>query len=256
MRRHYTINSSICHFHENAHGILHEVDDLLNLISLPISTRKILIDNWHGKLLSLPAPDTSMRNKPSEQYLLITENLLFAFLSEAQAKHPERTLIDVKALFSKIMQERLDAIVENDTPYQTHAEPGARSAMLKAARATYLTAYYHMNRYEKQGVLRTASVSEWHHIQTLLPTKTQAITERHLYALLTLIAPIWPEDRASSTKTMAEQNVHLTLCILIEIIKSDRISKTEKPKFFLAAIGEIGQSHAKNETNKRDQPNP
>lgn len=256
MRRHYTINSTICHFHENTHGILHEVDDLLSLINLPASARATLTDKWRGKLLSVSDLEKSINSTSPEQYLAITENLLFAFLSDAQAQHPERTLTDIKALFSKIMQERLDAIVENDSPHQTHSEPGARSAMLKASRATFLTAYYHMNRYEKQRALSPNGANEWHRIKSLLPDKSQVINERHLYALLALIAPIWPENQAYTLTTVAEKIVHVTLHILIEIIKSDSMTKAEKPRFFQEATSQIGQRHEQMKNFDSDQPEP
>lgn len=256
MRRHYVINSKTCHFHEYSHGVFHEVKDLLNLINFPASVKKQFIDNWHDKLALLPAHETGIAQKLPSQHLVISEKLLPALLRDAQAQHPERTLIDVKKLLSRILQERLDAIVKNDIVHQTHAESGARSVMLNASRATYLTAYDYMNWYEQQGVLSPVGVSEWHRIKALLPTKAQGINERHLYALLALTAQIWPEGGTPKSENMTERKAHLSICVLIEILKSDRMSNTEKPRFILEAIRQIGQAHENKSKVNRDQPEP
>src|SRR5690606_12527933 len=103
--------------------------------------------------------------KSSTQYLVISEKLLPAFLRDAQLQIPERSLIDMKALVSRVLQERLDAIVQNHTPHLTHADAGARREMLHASRAVFVNIYNYMHWYEQKGVLTPAKGSEWHRIK-------------------------------------------------------------------------------------------
>ena len=256
MRRHYTINSHTCHFHESPQGILHEVDDALRLINLPESAKKQIIEKWHKKLFLVEEPDLESTSKTSTQYLIIHEKLLPAFLRDAQEQRTERSLIDLKKLLSRISQERLDAIVQNPTPHLTHADADARREMLYASRAGFVTVYDHMNWYEQKGVLTPMRASEWDRIKGLLPGIKGEINERHFYALLALAAPIWPENSLPKSKTTIERNAHLSICILIEIIKSDKMSNIEKPHFIQEAIRQIGAMHEKKHHEKNGNPEP
>lgn len=256
MRRHYTINSHTCHFHESPQGILHEVDDVLSLINLPDSSKKQLIEKWHKRLCLFKETELEFNEKASTQYLVISEKLLPAFLRDAQVQIPERSLIDIKALVSRVLQERLDAIVQNHTPHLTHADAGARCEMLHAARAVFVNIHNHMHWYEQKGVLTPAKASEWHRIKDLLPGIISEINERHFYALLALAAPIWPENSLPKSKTTIERNAHLSICILIEIVKSDKMSNIEKPHFIQEAIRQIGAKHEKKHQENNYNPEP
>lgn len=256
MRRHYTINSRTCHFHESPQDILHEVDDALRLINLPEPAKKQIIEKWHTKLFILEEPDLESTSKTSKQYLVIREKLLPAFLRDAQKQNPERSLIDLKTLLSRITQERLDAIVQNNTPHLTHANADARREMLYASRAVFINIYNHIHWYEQKGVLTPAKASEWHRIKNLLPRVISEINERHFYALLALAAPIWPENSLPESKTTIERNAHLSICILFEIIKSDKMSNIEKPHFIQEAIRQIGAMHEKKHQEKNGNPEP
>jgi hypothetical protein len=256
MRRNYTINSHTCHFHENSQGILHEVDDVLRLINLPESNRKKLIEKWHKKLFLLKEASLESTPKVQTQFLVISEKLLPAFLRDAQEQKIERSLIDIKTLLSRISQERLDSIVQNYTPHLTNADVDARREMLYASRAGFVTVYSHMSWYEQKGVLTPAQASEWHRIKGLLPRVSSDINERHFYALLALAAPIWPENSLPKTKTIMERNAHLSICILIEIIKSDKMSNIEKPYFIQDAIRQIGAMHEKEHQENNGNPEP
>lgn len=256
MRRHYTINSHTCHFHESAQGILHEVDDVLSLINLPGSSKKQLIEKWHKKLCLFKETEPESNEKASTQYLVISEKLLPAFLRDAQVQIPERSLIDIKSLASRILQERLDAIVQNHTPHLTHADSAARNEMKSASRATFVNMYGYMNWYEQQGVLSPSEISQWHRIKTLLPGINGGINERHLYAFLALAAPIWPKFSKPKKPTIAEKNNHTCACILIAIMKSHSISQAEKPILFLTAIRGIGQLYVRNKGADNNPPKP
>lgn len=256
MRRHYTINSHTCHFHESPQGILHEVDDVLSLINLPGSSKKQLIEKWHKKLCLFNETELESNEKASTQYLVISEKLLPAFLRDAQEQKNERSLIDLKTLLSRIAQERLDAIVQNNTPHLTHADAGARREMLHASRAVFVNVYNHMHWYEQKGALTPVKAREWHRIKGLLPGIISEINERHFYALLALAAPIWPEKSLPKSKKIIERNAHLSICILIEIIKSDKISNIEKPYFIQEAIRKIGAMHEKKHQENNDNPEP
>lgn len=256
MRRHYTINSYTCHFHESPQGILHEVDDVLSLINLPGSSKKQLIEKWHKKLCLFKETELESNEKASTQYLVISEKLLPAFLRDAQVKIPERSLIDIKALASRILQERLDAIVQNHTPHLTHADAEARREILYASRALFVNIYNHMHWYEQKGFLTPAKASEWHRIKGLFTGIIGEINERHFYALLALAAPIWPENSLPKSKTTIERNAHLSICILIEIIKSDNMSNIEKPFFLQDAIRQIGTMHEKKHQENNGNPEP
>ncbi|WP_341303233.1 hypothetical protein [Pseudomonas sp. TMP25] len=256
MRRHYTINSHTCHFHESPQGILHEVDDLLSLINLPGSSKKQLIEKWHTKLCLSKETKQESNEKASTQYLVISEKLLPALLRDAQAQRPERSLIDIKALVSRILQERLDAIVQNHTPHLTHADADARLQMLYASEAGFSVLVQHMNFYEKKGILTPEKASEWHRIKGLLSCINNHVNERHFYALLTLAAPIWPENSLPKFKTTLEKKSNFSVYILIEIAKSDKMSNIEKPYFIQDAIRQIGAMHEKKHPKNNDNPEP
>lgn len=250
MRRSYEINSKKCHFYEGDNEISHDVSDLFDLLSIPVEAQGAVLYQWKGRI-------TTYVDEGGEGKViyLIPERDLKAFLKSAIAASPEKTIVNATSLLAKITQGRLDSIVGNDSPQLTHSDPTVRSAMLKASKNGFTGFYNDMDVYAKNKMLSPEQIKEWGRIKSLLPDRSGVINDRHLYALIMLIAPIWPGPKHVRPQT-ADRNYLIIQTVLLNVYKSDGFSKSEKALMLQEVLRQIGQGAQAKGKLKNDQPEP
>ena len=250
MRRSYEINSKKCHFYEGDNEISHDVSDIFDLLSIPVEAQGAVLYQWKGRI-------TTYVDEGGEGKViyLIPELDLKAFLKSAIAASPEKTIVNATSLLAKITQERLDSIVGNDSPQLSHSDPAVRSAMLKASRNGFISFYDDMEVYANNKLLSPEQIKEWSRIKNLLPDRKGAINDRHLYALIMLIAPIWPDPK-NARQYAFDNNYLIIQTILLNVYKFDGFSKSQKALMLQEVVRQIGQRDQAKGELKNDQPEP
>lgn len=127
--------------------------------------------------------------------------------------------------------------------------------MLKASRNGFISFYDDMEVYAKNKLLSPEQIKEWSRIKNLLPDRKGAINDRHLYALIMLIAPIWPDPK-NARQYAFDNNYLIIQTILLNVYKLDGFSKSQKALMLQEVVRQIGQRDQAKGELKNDQPEP
>lgn len=250
MRYHYLINGTTCHFHYNRNEPLHEVESITSLFNLSQETKKTLIQAWHARIVFMPGSDSALSYAPVSFLKCIPEKFLDDFIHQADAKQTAASILRPSSLAAQIINHRLDAIVGNNTAQHAYASAAVRKNVESVSGKMYRFTYEAMNTYERNKKISEEQINAWHHIKTLLPQRSIPINERHLFALLLMIAPHWPA-RGVPALTHQQAKINEVVCKVIEIMNKRELTDNEKSFVFLEAIKNvtISQAPRKGSTN-------
>ncbi|MBD9399109.1 hypothetical protein [Pseudomonas sp. PDM11] len=243
MRYQYTINKKTCHFHYNNNEPLHEVNDIMGLLNIDPDSKNQLIKDWSSCLVFMPDGDPTQRYSPANFFRCIPEKHLPNFLHQAQKKQKGLSALRAESLINRILNARLDAIAGNHTEHFSHTNFAVREGIARFSKVMYRSAHGAMEAYEKAGIIGTAQITSWHRIKTLLPTRIEAITERHLFALLSMIAPLWPTQANPVFLSRLGIETHEGICKIISMLNNNTITEDEKSIAFFEALKNIGNTH-------------
>ncbi len=249
MRNSYQINFKKCNFYVGDYGVFHSASDLFGFLSISPEASGVIVDQWRSKITKCPVG----WGWGLEDYL-VPEECLLGFLKDIIAASPEETIVSAESLLGKIIQERLDAIVGNDTPHITHENLAVRRSMQEFSKQGYFGFYSCMDNYQGLNLLNPEQAAEWRRIKKILPDKSGAINDRHLVALVMLIAPIYPDLK--SVKLPEPLRYCFTLQdTFLEVCKMDSLSRTQKALLIQEALRRSGLQIVK-ETHQDEQPEP
>lgn len=249
MRRSYMINSHKCHFFEGDDDVHHDVEDLFNLLKLPQEARREILRRWWLRFdICRPASGVG------KVRLMLSEIYLKYFLRDAIATFNGNSAVSEHSLFKRIIQGRLDAIVENYSLHLIHPDQAVRSELQERARSIFGSFYVCMETFAKTEVLSPKHRTEWKRVKKLLPAEMSLINDRSVFALVILLAPIWPRsiDVKGDSEFMADY-VYLTAfvaeCRLAGITNSERAMGVQR------SLLKRGLKH-KSHKREDDQPEP
>ncbi|PKG96291.1 hypothetical protein CXF92_00380 [Pseudomonas sp. Choline-3u-10] len=243
MRYHYFINGTTCHFHYNKNEPLHEVESITSLFNLSQETKKSLIQAWHARIVFMPDRDPSLTYAPVTFFKCIPEIFLDDFIHQADAKQTAASILRPSSLAAQIINSRLDAIVGNITAQHAYASAAVRKNVESVSGKMYRFTYEAMDTYERNKKLSEDQVNAWRHIKNILPRRSTPINERHLFALLLMIAPHWPAQGVFAL-TQKQVKINDVVCKVIEIMRNKEPTDNEKSFVFLEAIKNITISQA------------
>jgi len=245
MRYHYLINGTTCHFHYNKNEPLHEVESIASLFNLSQETKKNLIQAWHAHIVFMPDSDPALSYAPVSFSKCIPERFLDDFIHQADAKQTAASILRPSSLAAQIINYRLDAIVGNTTAQHAYASAAVRKNVEIASGKIHRFAYEAMDTYGRNKKLSEDQVNAWQHIKSLLPKRSTPINERHLFALLLMIAPHWPaQAQGILALTHPQAKINDAVCKVIEIMSQKELTDSEKSFIFLEAIKNITISQA------------
>lgn len=248
MRNSYQINFQPCKFYVGSYEIFHSVSDLCDLFNITPEARGVIVDQWLDKIKECPIGWGG-----GEDYL-IPEQCLAGFLQDVIAASPEQTIVSAESILGKIIQERLDAIVGNDTPHITHENLAVRKAMQEYSKQVYLGLYLCMEFYRMIKLLSAEQAVEWSRIKNIIPDNSGVINDRHLVALMMLIAPIYPDPK-NSNLPMLFREISTDHQKLLKLCKIDRASRTKKALLIQETLYRSAILHVK-KNQLGDQPEP
>lgn len=249
MRNSYQINFQPCKFYVGSYEIFHSVSDLCDLFNITPEARGVIVDQWLDKIKECPIE----WGWGGEDYL-IPEQCLAGFLQDVIAASPEQTIVSAESILGKIIQERLDAIVGNDTPHITHENLAVRKAMQEYSKRIYRSIYTYMDYLQRVNLFSPEQDAEWSRIKRIIPDSSGAINDRHLVALLMLIAPIYP-DINSINLPIIVRSMTLGHQQFLYLCRKDRVSRTKKALLVQETLYRFGLLHA-NKNHMGDQPEP
>lgn len=245
MRHHYLINGTRCHFHYDNNEPLHEVESIASLFNLSQETKKNLIQAWHSRIVFMPDSDPALSYAPVTFLKCIPEKFLDDFINQADAIQTAASILRPSSLAAQIINSRLDAIVGNTTAQHAYASAAVRKNVESVSGKMYRFTYEAMDTYGRNKKLSEDQVKAWQHIKILLPKRSTPINERHLFALLLMIAPHWPaQAKGVLALNHPQAKINDAVCKVIEIMSQNEIADSEKSFIFLEAIKNITISQA------------
>ena len=250
MHRSYMINSQRCHFFEGDDEVHHDVEDLFDLLKLPQEARVRILRRWWLRL-DIGWPDSDV----GKVWLMLPEVYLNYFLRDAIATFNGNSAVNEHSLFKRILQGRLDAIVENYSLHLIHPDQAVRSELQERVISVFGSLYLFMETFARTEVLSPKHRAEWKRAKKILPNEMSLITDRSVFALVILLAPIWPRpnDVKGDSVFMAE---YFYLSAFMAESRLAGITNTERAASVQRSLLRRGLEHKSKNKREDDQPEP